>query len=62
LERALQAQPAYALAWENLASVLARQSVQALQRAGDHSKDAERRRIDSKIKIARELTERILKP
>ncbi|MEY3185204.1 MAG: hypothetical protein RLZZ613_1892, partial [Pseudomonadota bacterium] len=55
-------QPAYALAWENLASVLARQSVQALQRAGDHSKDAERRRIDSKIKIARELTERILKP
>jgi tetratricopeptide (TPR) repeat protein len=62
LERALQAQPAYALAWENLASVLARLSVQALQRAGDHSKDAERRRIDSKIKIARELTERILKP
>ncbi|NCW81867.1 MAG: hypothetical protein EBV68_08340 [Betaproteobacteria bacterium] len=62
LERALQAQPAYALAWENLAAVLARQSVQALERAEEIAKTNERKRIEIKIKAARDLSDRLLKP
>ena len=62
LERALQAQPAYALAWENLAAVLARQSVQALQRAEEIAKTSERKRIEIKIKAARDLSDRLVKP
>lgn len=62
LERALQAQPAYALAWENLAAVLARQSMQALQRAEEITQTTDRKRIELKIKAARDLSDRLLKP
>ncbi|NDI23534.1 MAG: hypothetical protein EBY76_10885 [Betaproteobacteria bacterium] len=62
LERALQAQPAYALAWENLAAVLARQSVEAIKRAQQHVGAAEKTRMELKLKSASELSERLLKP
>ena len=62
LERALQAQPAYALAWENLAAVLARQSMQALQRAEEITQTTDRKRLELKIKAARDLSDRLLKP
>jgi len=62
LERAIQAQPSYALAWENLASVLSRQSIQALERAKEHGSPVERKRIEIKIKSAQALGELVLKP
>ena len=62
LERAIQAQPAYALAWENLASVLARQSLQSLERAKEHANPTDRGRIEIKLQTAKSLSDRILKP
>jgi len=62
LERAIQAQPLYALAWENLASVLARLASEALARSVELSEASQRGRLQSKLELSRELSTRLARP
>lgn len=62
LERAIQAQPRYALAWENLASVLARQASEALARSIELSEPAQRGRLQGKLELSRELSTKLARP
>jgi Flp pilus assembly protein TadD len=62
LERAIQAQPRYALAWENLASVLARQASEALARSIELSEPSQRVRLQGKLDLSRELSTKLARP